>query len=278
MGKASSAKKVARAARVGESRRPGERRLIGFPAAVVLTVVLGVVLVAFAAGTRDAAPSPTLQDHWHSAYAIWDCQTGAFEPPLPALTDAQGNNFDPEGIHSHDDGLIHIHPFTSNVTGNGANMSVFFEALGVEFTDTTLTAAGRVYDEAEITCDGEPVEIQILRWNQAATAADNEPDEIITENFGDVRYENDGEAFTIAIAPLGADIPPPETISRLLTVNPTLVEPGLVPIDGVDVGDAETNTGDGLTDDVEPDDNAETDDAEADDAGTGGAETIGEGE
>ncbi len=241
MGRASSAKKVARAANVGASRRPGDRRAFGFPAAVGLTLVLGVALVVFAASTRDSAPTPTLQDHWHDAYAIYDCETSSFLEPLPALRDAQGNGYDPDGIHSHEDGLIHIHPFTSGVTGKGAQMTVFFDTVGIEMTDDTLTLAdGRTFTEAGTTCDDEPVTLQILRWTNAVDAETTEP-EVITENFSEIRFLNDGEAFTIALAPLGADIPPPDTIPRLITVNPTLLNPTLQTDPDAVVVDGETD-------------------------------------
>ena len=68
MGKASSAKKIARAERVGATSGPSERRAIGYPSAVALVIVLGLALVVFARATRDAEASPTLQDHWHAAY------------------------------------------------------------------------------------------------------------------------------------------------------------------------------------------------------------------
>lgn len=261
MGKASSAKKVARAASTGESRRPGERRLIGFPAAVVVTLVLGVLLVAFAASSRDAAPTPTLQDHWHSAYGVYDCQADGFLEPLNALTDANGNAYDPDGIHSHDDGLIHIHPFTSSVTGDDATLAVFFETVGITMTDDTLTLAdGRTFTEAGTTCNDEPAVLQIARWRSAVAADGNEPDDVYTDDFDDISFLNDGEAFTIALAPEGADIPVPEAIPRLLTVNPTLIDPSLNEDSFVDPdADAETDTGDVETGDVETDPSDEAD-------------------
>ena len=50
MGKASSAKKVARAARVGSASGPNERRQFGFSAVVIVLVVLVVALVGVAVG------------------------------------------------------------------------------------------------------------------------------------------------------------------------------------------------------------------------------------
>ena len=68
MGKASSAKKIARAEKAVSSSGPTERRQLGYPSVVALVVVLGLALVVFARATRDAEASPTLQEHWHAAY------------------------------------------------------------------------------------------------------------------------------------------------------------------------------------------------------------------
>jgi hypothetical protein len=221
MGKASSAKKVARAAAIGESSRTSDRRQLGYPLAVAATMIFGIALVVFAAASRDSVPEPTLSDHWHDAYSIYSCETGGFEGAL------QGTS-DPDGIHSHQDSLIHVHPFTGAVTGAGAKMEVFFNAMGVEMTNDTLTLpTGVTFTEGSTQCDGEDAVLQILRWTDGVNATDGAPDEIITENFNDVRYLANGEAFTIAFAPLGADIPAPESIPRLATVNPSLVEPNL---------------------------------------------------
>ena len=82
MGKASSAKKIARAEKAVSASGPTERRQLGYPAAVALVIVLGLALVVFARATRDAEASPTLQDHWHAAYGVYDCVTDSFLTPF----------------------------------------------------------------------------------------------------------------------------------------------------------------------------------------------------
>ena len=82
MGKASSSKKVARAARAGgRGARSGQRRSILFPATVTIICVLGVSLIIYARAQDEAeALEPGLTDHWHAAYGINIC--GTFEPPF----------------------------------------------------------------------------------------------------------------------------------------------------------------------------------------------------
>lgn len=203
MGKASSSKKVARAARAGQSPGNSERRDLGFPALMGVIIVLGLLLVTFARTTRDAsADAPTLGDHWHAAYGVWDCTTEGF---LPVFS----SDFDPRGIHSHQDGLMHIHPFSSAVTGDGANIDVFFEAMLVDLddNDTTMVTPDGIELSNGTECGGEEAVLQVARFDANDVAAG--PIEIVSSNIGDFTFEANREAYTIALAPIGADIPPP---------------------------------------------------------------------
>src|SRR5688572_1252934 len=116
MGRASSSKKVARAASTGGGRTARASRPLGWYAAIALVVILGVSGIVFsraerreelAAGADDSAPVAN-QDHWHAAYGIYACD--AFLAPL-------SDERDPKGIHSHADGIIHIHPFVRSAAG-----------------------------------------------------------------------------------------------------------------------------------------------------------------
>ncbi len=120
MGKASSAKKVARAARAGGGRRSRQRRDVTFPATVSAVVVLGILLVLFARGSGDDADAaPRIGEHIHVAYGIYVCDN--FIPPL---TDQQGDRL---GIHTHQDGVIHVHPTSSAASGENGTLDVFAE-------------------------------------------------------------------------------------------------------------------------------------------------------
>lgn len=208
MGKASSAKKVARAARAGGSSRSGQRRNLGFPATIALVVVLGVALVFVARNDQQASAEPVAnQDHWHAAYGLYNCDQ--FLPPITDQTD-------PVGIHTHGDGVIHIHPFVSGAAGANAKLSVLEDAVGLQITEDELAIpAGETYKAGDM-CGDKPGIIQVARWASASDAtAGEQPTEIITEDFGDIRFRADREALTIAFAPAGADIPPPESIPTL---------------------------------------------------------------
>ena len=146
------------------------------------------------------------------------------QPVFEGRSNSQGYPYDPEGIHSHADGVIHIHPFTANATGQHATMAKFFESMFVTMDQNGITAAEfGVISAVDAVCDGQPAVMQIVRWSNALTAVPDQPDERIYADFSDVRFKKDGEAFTIALAPRDAVVPLPPTVNDLLGVSPSLV-------------------------------------------------------
>ena len=127
----------------------------------------------------DAMPEPdgpTLDDHWHAAFAIYAC--GDFL--------AAENPNDPLGIHTHGDGLIHIHPFEEEAAGENATLGVFLDAAGVDVDslaeDTGCDEPGNemrlLVDGAEVA--GSPEDLP-LRQGQVIVLALAPPDEDIGE-------------------------------------------------------------------------------------------------
>jgi hypothetical protein len=259
MGKASSNKKVARAARAGggRARAAGERNIL-FPSVLAVVVILGTLLVVYARDERaaEALQAPiAFDDHWHSAYGIYVCDE--FLPDLPEFTAPQNG-----GNHTHGDGLFHIHPFSSARAGENATLANWFadagEVLGGGDTldETTLgMPGGDQYVEGETECEGveegsgQPI-VQVAVWDTAfAAAEDEDPDRVITEDFESIRFEEDGMAYTIAYAPRGAELPAPPSVSALASVGSDLgVDPADVPDDAEldeDFGQAEGTTTEG---------------------------------
>lgn len=215
MGKASSAKKVARAARAG-GNTSGTRKSIGFPVALVVLAILGVGLVVFARGTDPGDGAPKLGDHWHAAYGIYVCDRW--------VANVSDRGADSLGIHTHDDGVVHIHPFLSGATGDKATLGVFFEQTGVKVTDSSITLPpsdggqdfdSRKYVDGETTCGGEEARVVSAYWADAATADSTEPSDVRTSNITGESFEANGGAYTIAFLPKDADIPPPPTAAQL---------------------------------------------------------------
>jgi hypothetical protein len=213
MGKASSSKKVARAARAGGRRSSGGRqRDLLFPGVIGAIVLLGVGLIAFAANDRKssaASPPVAFQDHWHAAYAIDIC--GEMQPPIPTFEQ-------PNDIHTHGDGVIHIHPKSASAAGKNAKMGVFLDGAGVELSDTKLTIGDQSWEEGTDQCDGEDAELVVAQWNDVENT--DEKPALIRRDFNNIRFTEDGQGFTIAFVPEGTtDIPKPDSAANLSTLG-----------------------------------------------------------
>jgi hypothetical protein len=205
MGKASSSKKVARAARAGGQTSQGPKRQLAFPLSIAAVVLVGVVLIVVARGANQevAAESPKVGEHWHAAYGIYVCDTF-----LPSLKDVGA---DTTGLHTHDDGVAHIHPFLSGSAGRNATLGVFGETVGLSFTSDSFTVNGTTYANG-FDCNGQPAEVSLHAWpaddpNAAAT--------VLTRDFADYRFAEDRLAVTLAVVPPGTEVPRPPSVPEL---------------------------------------------------------------
>jgi hypothetical protein len=232
MATSSSAKKVARVAAKSGSGRPAvgsspKQRNWLFALAIVAILGLGIAIVAFARGENGGAPpndSPPLAnladgkpyDHWHAAFAVDVCGK-ELSPLQDGLTDVLG-------IHTHGDGLIHIHPFSTRASGSRATLQRFFDQVGFKVTDSgfklpggiTVAGGGNTVKEGVTTCGGKPGELVLAHWKQALTAEGSKPDKVFTSGFGKTRITEDLGAYTLAFVAKGdRDIKPPSTSASI---------------------------------------------------------------
>ncbi len=231
MGKASSSKKVARAARAGGRASGNKQRNLLFPGVIGLIVLLGSGLIAFAANDRKSEadiPPVVDEDHWHAAFGVDICDT--FQPNVPTFES-------PIGIHTHDDGVIHIHPFSSGGAGENATLGAFLEGAGIELTNDSLTIGDETWTEGEDKCGDEDAELVVAQWEDVQST--DEKPALILRDFNDIRFREDGEGFTIAFVPEGTtDIPKPESAGQLAELGAaddataTSVPAGEQPTDG----------------------------------------------
>ena len=176
---------------------------MGFPMAVALVVVLGSLLVVWARIDREATSAPRVGDHWHSAYDIYVCDSYRSKIVLET---------DPNGIHSHGDGLLHIHPFSKLASGRDAVLGEFFSAFGGRIDDASvvLDTGEELVEGAD--CGGQPTVLKVARFD--ADDLERDP-EVVTEDLAGVRFLKNREAFTVAMVP--ADVEPPAPRSERLT-------------------------------------------------------------
>lgn len=241
MGKASSAKKVARAARAGGRSSGVRQRNLLFPGVITAIIVLGLGLIGFARSDyqdRANTVSPLIGEHWHSAYGIYVC--GEF---VPATSNFETN----VGIHSHADDVIHVHPHTNSGAGENATIGTFLEEFNkgpdtLEISDSSITVGEETWSEDDQGCNSEgtgacesgsgncdDAEVVVAQWLDASDSGADPA--LIRSGIDDIRFRNDGQAYTIAFVSDTDDIPMPPTASQLAELGA---------IDGGQVTDPET--------------------------------------
>ena len=179
-------------------------------AGAAIAVVAAVAALAACGGDDDdgggdgggGSPRPLLnQDHWHAAFGVYVCD--AFLPDLPQFES-------PDGIHTHGDGVIHIHPFSAAAAGENATLDVFLDAAGVEVGDDELTVEGETYAEGDDSCPDGDGQVRVLRWSYAGDSS-AEPEDVAA----DVRFAGDGEGYVVAFVAEGTEVPEPESADQL---------------------------------------------------------------
>jgi len=272
----SSTKKAARLAKSGQGKKVRFQGGTLFPLVVAIVVILGVSLVVYSRQSRPSADAsaPTVNDHWHHAYGFYLCDTWVkLEGALEEQTSSGFTNTDfaRTGIHSHDDGLMHWHPFTSAAVGTRATLGLFLQNYDVELTNDQLTfpesqyppleAAGMladenpgVFEEGETKCtiDGveEDAELKVVVWNNFT---DTDDGTTYIADFDNIQLNQDQMVVSIAFVPDSTDVGMPPWAQQLpelgaadtAQVTPTdLLGGSTVPTGSVDVDSsiAETPT------------------------------------
>lgn len=242
MGKASSSKKVSRAARTGGGRTKRGSSSLGWPIVLGLVVVLGTAGIVYSREQRQpdtsaprAAGPGKAGDHWHSALGFNIC--GAFAPDLP---DPQ---VDPLGIHTHGDGIVHTHPFSARAAGRNARLGLYLDLFdGLEVSSDEVQLPGQDAKRNGMECDGKPAVVRTKIWQSRAPG---EEGEVYNGDPADIRL-GDNQLITIAFLPTDAEIPRPPsepTLDNLSDVAPQTTEvPPQEPTTTVDPNAPSTTT------------------------------------
>jgi hypothetical protein len=241
MGKASSNKKVARAASTGGGRTSRGARPWGWYGSMLLVAILGSLVIVTSRNERQAASNPLKSekprppslpgqkqfggDHWHAAVGVYICNE--FVPNIV-------NEADPKGIHTHGDGVVHIHPFTKAASGRNATFGVFAETVGLKVSETRVQMpGGKNYKNGDACPDGKKGTLKVYLNKD--------------ERPGDPRKIRlrDRDSLVIAFATPGADVPKtPPSVSQLDNLNDVPGSPGLTVPSSVPEGTGSTLPGD----------------------------------
>lgn len=173
-------------------------------------------------------PQPNV-DHWHAALGFQLCTdqpdlrvSGSLEE-VDSSGEFVNESFRRTGVHSHDDGLIHWHPYGVAGSGERARLRVFFDNYAIDINDDSLSVPSTLlvdtttalprngvddfYDEDVTECNGRPATLQVVVWPDAA---DPSTSMTYTENFGEIPFDRDGMAITVAFVPddVAVQMPP----------------------------------------------------------------------
>lgn len=214
MGRASSSKKVARAAGIGGGRVRRRQTSWGYYGIIALILILGVVGTVSSRQRRDGQinnagnVAPTVGTVWQEGYAVYVC--GKF---LPAISTKAP---DPQGITTRTAGIINIDPTSKASAGKNATLGKFASAVGMKLNAAELQVpGGHLYlDGAD--CQGKPGHVYVKQFaGTTDTIGDlynGAKNQLPKLDPAQVPLVND-DLLTIAFVPASdaKSIPPPPT-------------------------------------------------------------------
>jgi plastocyanin len=219
------------------------------PVLFIIVVVFGILGALFV--VRTAAGKPRIgQDHWHATYSVFVC--GQRQPNFPTWE---------AGVHTHGDGVIHIHPFVPAEEGAGARLVRWFEYGGGKLTQTEMRMPGdrEEYKNGDECDDGTEATLQVFvngekldDWSRYIPkdgdrvrivfgAIETEPVELEdrtviaeTEATRTVEVEITGGEPDAAFSPASIDLKAGETVKVVFTNNGSISHSVRVPgLDGL---------------------------------------------
>jgi hypothetical protein len=169
MGKASSSKKVARAAGTGGGRTNRSSTPWTYVGLIALIVVLGVALtftsrtrahnLVKAASSANAAVAPTVGGTaWTEGFGVSICNS--FLPAIKVASDA-------EGLTTAGNGVIHIAPKVKAAAGKNATLGELAKSIGMTLTASSLQVpGGKKYTNGD-DCSGKAAKLYVKQYPYA---------------------------------------------------------------------------------------------------------------
>jgi hypothetical protein len=191
-----------------------------------IVVIAGIALIAYTQATKPAPVGPFLSDpnnptkkdtHWHAALGVYDCDHWMGDTPGSGIwnwpnANAQGqpsrasNPSVYAGMHSHDDGVIHMEPAVSEEAGKNATVGLYFDFGGWKLSSTSFTFLGTKRTNGD-TCAGKPGTLQWKTgtWDGDTTGKVKQKYTVQTGNPAKFKLNN-SDIVVIAFLPQGKSI------------------------------------------------------------------------
>ena len=149
------------------SRRFGSLRSVAIALGAAVIVLGSGAPRSGAATTKPADEPPRVQtadragDHWHVAYGVFVCDR--YLPPIVSAND-------PVGVHTHGDGIIHVHPFFAAAAGKNAVLGKFFTTVDMAMTAKELRLpGGKTWKDGD-ACAAKPGHLRVLAFPDVAVS------------------------------------------------------------------------------------------------------------
>jgi hypothetical protein len=221
-------------------RKKGSGNALWFSIVAVI-VVLGVVGIVISRQSEADSVAPFVKnpatgtgDHWHAAFGVNVC--GTWSSNISEFEQRAGSNVQ-AGIHSHGDGLIHIHPFQPSEAGNNATVGTYLRFAGYVANDQELELWDGTTRKVGDDCNGQP---GVIRWAVNGEEQQGDPSDYKPNNgdkIGIYFTTPDQDLSTFGEVPgsenlaAPADMQPPADPSISIPVDPGVPTDPSVPTD-----------------------------------------------
>jgi hypothetical protein len=230
MSSASRAKRKRKAAVRSAKRSRNNTWWYGLTAIILIA---GVALVVYARANvpadvgpfvADKSKPPTdnvnLNSHWHAALGVYDCDHWMGDTPgsgiwqWPGTTSAgifrvdQGGGVTQvyAGLHSHNDGIIHMEPATTDEAGRNATLGKYFD-----FGGWSLSSSGYNFLHTKVSngdkCNGQPGQLQwaVAKFKQGSDP--KKPQNFVVHSGDPASYKlYNNDVVLVAFLPKGKSI------------------------------------------------------------------------
>lgn len=183
-------------------------------------VVVGVLLVTLTVLDRqnNAEAAPIIGDHWHAFLGADACGTW-----LPNASEFEVRATEAgvkAGLHSHGDGLMHIHPFSTDEAGTKATVGRFVSYDGRDVSETSfkLWDAKQYKNGDKCATGADKGKVGEVQWTVGRFG---EPWKGTprTGNPADYHAKN-GDIVAVYFLPKGSKLPePPDAESALANIE-----------------------------------------------------------
>ena len=110
-------------------------------------------------------------EHFHVAFGVYNCDKwlanvqSNSETPGDPITE----QYKVTGIHSHADGVIHVHPFGSAGAGKNAKLGTYLKLVNAKISNTKLEMPeGLGTLSTDDKCGDKKTKLKTLVWDDAA--------------------------------------------------------------------------------------------------------------